>query len=332
MTRIRFVLVAALVVVLAACSPSPPQPHPAGTEPVPVVTDAQIVGIMVSLQKTLEAADGKLDADAVAQRLEGPALDVRRADYTVAEHDMPLASMPIERDERWTVVSQTTTWPRVVLVVTKQPSDLVGTPRILALRQESPREPYKLWGSAGLGSAMSMPEMTAPHVGSPTLPLNSDKLDMKPGDVLARYTDVLENGDDSRYAGAFVGTDNDGMRRGIEATRKKILDKKGDAGEYSETFTADEEGPVVVLATVDGGALVIGELTTRVEAKGIDVSAAAPEDPMLGRVSALAGGQLGSAMTWTYTGVVVFKIPPAAEPGPVIIMAYSHTVTAAEKL
>jgi len=298
-----------------------------------VVTDAQVAAIMASLESTLDEADANLDADMVAARLEGPALDIRQADYQVAATGGALASMPIERDERADiVVAQNTKWPRVVLVTTKQPSDLVGTPRILVLRQESPREPYRLWGSAGLGSGQSTPEMTASRVGSPTVPMDDADLVVEPGEVLDLYADVLQHGDESEHVGLFIGTDVDGLRRGIEATRKKIMDKKGDAGEYSEAFAASEEGPVVVLATADGGALVIGRLTTTVQAKGIDVTAAAPEDPMLGRVSALAGGQMSTAMTWSYTDIVVFKIPSAATPGPVVVTAYAHVVTSAAKL
>ena len=329
MTRIRTALLGTvLVALLAACASTPPKPDPEPTTPVPVVTDDQVATIMASLDDTLAAADANLDGDALSARLEGPALDVRRADYVVAAAGHELPAMTIERDERWTVVSQTSTWPRVVLVATKQPTNLVGTARILVLRQDSPRDPYRLWGSAGLGSAMVTPELTDPRWGSSALPLDDTKLVMKPSDVLPQYADVLKNGDSSEHAAAFVGTDQDGMRAGIEAIRAKINAKKGDAGEYTETFDAPED-PAVVLATADGGALVVGRLTTTAEVKGIDVGGAAADDPMMVRVAALAGGTLTSSMTWTYTDVVVFKVPPSTSPGPVVVVAYAHTVTSA---
>ena len=212
-----------------------------------------------------------------------------------------------------------------MLVSTKQPADLVGTARILVLRQDSPRDQYKLWGSAGLGSGISVPETTVPEVGSPVP--NDKNLVMPSSDVLPQYADLLKNGDASQYKAAFVGTDQDGMRRGIEATRAKIVAKKGDAGGYDESFEAPE-APAVVLATADGGALVVGRLTTTVHVTGIDVAAAAADDPMIVRVSALAGG-MAASMTWTYTDVVVFKVPPTSEPGPVVVVAYAHTVTSA---
>ena len=110
MTRIRRALLGVgLVAVLAACSAAPPKPDPAETTPVPVVTDAQVTSIMTALTDTLATADASLDAGALATRLEGPALDVRRADYQVAAAGNPLPAMTIERDEKWTVVAQTTT-------------------------------------------------------------------------------------------------------------------------------------------------------------------------------------------------------------------------------
>lgn len=330
MTRIRrATLVVGLVALLAACTSAPPKPDPAPTTPVPVVTEAQVAAIMTSLTDTLAAADANLDGEAVATRLEGPALDIRRADYAVAAAGHELPVLTIERDEAWTMVAQTTTWPRVVLVSTKQPANLVGTQRILVLRQDSPRDQYRLWGSAGLGSGMSIPKTTVPEVGSPMLPPNAKNLAMTPSDVLPRYADVLKLGDSSEYVGSFDG-EHDGMRQGIEATRAKINAKKGDAGAYAEVFEAPEE-PAVVLATADGGALVVGRLATTVEVKGIDVGAAAADDPMIIRVSSLAGG-MTSSMTWTYTDVVVFWVPPAAEPGPVVVVAYAHTVTSAAPL
>jgi hypothetical protein len=319
----------ALVALLAACTSAPPKPDPAATTPVPVVTEAQVATIMTSLTDTLATADASLDGEGLATRLEGPALDVRRADYAVAAAGHELPALAIERDEKWTVVSQTTTWPRVVLVSTEPPANLVGTARILVLRQDSPRDQYRLWGSAGLGSGMAVPQTTVPDVGSQVLALNDKRLVMPPADVLPRYADLLKNGDASEYAASFVGTDQDGMRQGIEATRAKIVAKKGEGpGEYTETFAAPEE-PAVVLATADGGALVVGQLTTTVEVKGIEVGA---DDPMTVRVAALAGGSLAAAMTWTYTDVVVFMVPPAADPGPVVVVAYAHTVTAAAPL
>ncbi len=325
MTRIsRVVLGAMLVALLAACSSAPPKPEPAATTPVPVVTDAQVTAIMKSVTDTLTTADATLDSNAVAARLEGPALAVRQADYVVAAAGNELPAVTIERDEKWTVVAQTTTWPRVVLVSTKQPANLVGTARILVLRQDSPRDPYRLWGWAGLGSGMAVPEMTVPEVGSPVLPMDDDALVMKPSDVLPAYADLLQNGAASEHAEKFVGTDQDGMRAGIEALRAKIQGKiNGGPGEYTETFDGSEE-PTVVLATADGGALVVGRLTTTVVVKGIEIAA---DDPMLVRVAALSGGTLSSSMTWAYTDVVVFKVPPAAKAGPVVVVAYAHTVT-----
>ncbi len=327
MTRIsRLALPAVVLALLAACTSAPPKPEPAETTPVPVLTEAQVTTIMTELTDTLAAADGALDGELAATRLEGPALDIRRADYVVAAAGNELSAMTIERDEKWTVIAQTDTWPRVVLVSTKQPANLVGTARILVLRQDSPRDQYRLWGSAGLGSGMAVPETTVPSVGSPMLPSDDGNLVMKPSDVLPQYADLLKNGSASEYAASFVGTDQDGMRAGIEALRAKILAKVGTGpGEYAETFAASEE-PAIALATADGGALVIGRLTTTVVVKGIEIAA---DDPMLVRVAALSGGTLASSMTWIYTDVVAFKVPPAADPGPVVVVAYAHTVTSA---
>jgi hypothetical protein len=256
--------------------------------------------------------------------VEGPALAVRTAEYaraTATAGAKPPTALPT--DEQVLIVPQTDVWPRTQLVVTKQPDDLQA-PRILVMQQSAPREPYRLWGWGRMGAGVQMPATAAPETGSPVLAPDATGLLVTPAEAMQQYADVLANGAASAYNATFQP---DTFRTSIEAARAATAAGVQAAGSATETYTP-EAAPVVTLQTVDGGAIVVGQLTTvsivtlTVAGGTIPIS-----DPFY---AALTGKQSASSnFVRTFTDVLVMYVPPADSGALVQLIAAEHAVTSA---
>ncbi|GCE77201.1 hypothetical protein [Cellulomonas biazotea] len=326
MTARRFLPALVGLVLLAGCAAPLPEPSP---EPAPAVAPAattvgQSTDVLTDVGAVLAAADAVLDPAALAPRVTGPALATRTAEYRRASATAN-AKLPtvLPTAEQALVVPQTTAWPRTQLVVTEQPDDLQA-PRILVLQQAAPREQYKLWGWARMGQGIQMPATASPETGSAVLAPDVTGLVATPVDAMLQYADVLANGDASAFAASFAP---DAFRAGIEAARAATAAGVEAAGTATETYTP-APAPVVALATVDGGAIVVGEMTT-VSTVTLTVSGGTIPitDPFY---AALAGtDSAGTAFARTFTDVLVMYVPPADSGAPIQVLAAEHAVTAA---
>ncbi|WP_242635911.1 MULTISPECIES: hypothetical protein [Cellulomonas] len=314
------------LLLLTGCGTPLPtaQPDPVPAVAPPALSVAQAQRVLGAVSEVVAAGDAGNDPAGLAARLEGPALAIRTAEYvrnTANGGTKPPTALPF--DEQALVVSETDTWPRTQLVVTEQPDDLQA-PRVLVLRQASPRDQYKLWGWAKLMPSAQTPATAAPEEGSPTLAPDAEGLVLTPLDAVAQYTDVLANGDASPHAGAFAP---DAFRSAIEAERAQVVSQLADAATLTQTYTPAAE-PVVTVGTVDGGAIVVSEIATT-----STVTLAAPGGTITVEpfYSALAGGATtaGSSLTRTFTGVVVMYVPPAGSDAQVQVLAGEQSVTAA---
>jgi hypothetical protein len=324
--RLLAALGSTLLLGLAACSSPLPQANP---DPVPAVAPAvttvsQTQNVLTDVGAVLTAADAALDPALLPERVIGPALAIRSAEYTRATATAgakPPTALPT--DEQALIVPQTDVWPRTELVVTQQPDDLQA-PRILVLQQNAPREPYRLWGWARMGAGVQMPPTAAPETGSPLLAPDATGLVMTPTDALQQYADVLANGDASQFAASFLP---DTFRSSIEAARAATTAGVQAAGSATETYTADP-APVVALGTVDGGAIVVGQLTTVSTVTLTVAGGTIPiSDPFY---AALTGKQsAGSNFVRTFTDVLVMYVPPAGSDATVQLLAAEHAVTSA---
>jgi len=322
----RAVPAALALALLAGCSTPLPQPAPEPTPPVApaATTVAQSTDVLGQLGEVLSTADATLDPAALGPRVTGPALATRTAEYVRANATggaKPPTVLPT--DEQVLIVPQTTAWPRTQLVVTEQPDDLQA-PRILVLQQAAPREQYKLWGWARMAPGVSMPPTAEPATGSAVLAPDAQGLVVTPADAFVQYADVLANGTASPYAATFAA---DPFRAAIEAARAAMVAGVESAASATETYTPDA-APVVALATADGGAIVVGQLTTVSTVTLTVAGGTIPiQDPFY---AALTGAQsAGSSFARTYTDVLVMYVPPADSGAPVQVLAAEHAVTGA---
>lgn len=325
----RLSLAVAVGLTVAGCSTELPQPAPQpppATAPAAVTLD-QSARILDHVAGALAAGDEARSVDALRSRVTGPALTARRAEYAVARAEAapdPITPLPLE--PQTLVVPSTTQWPRHQLVVSEQPEDL-SSPRLLVLRQDAPRDRYALWAWVRLLPGVQMPATASPEVGSEPLPLDTTELSVAPADVAVQYADVLANGDASAFAAAFAP---DAFREQIVAARTEFQQIAARAsGTFTQTHAAAEDR-TVAMATADGGALVVSELTST---STLTISGASLTVPP--EYAAVSGGSLEpeavlrNSLSVDFTDVVAFYVPPAGSDAPIDVLGGEHTFTSA---
>jgi hypothetical protein len=327
MTRARvwraLVGVVVLAATTAACGtplPAPsPEPPPAVAPPVLSVT--QSTSVLDDIGRALAAGDEALDPAALAPRVIGPALTMRAAEYKRAQAtngERPPTALPT--DAQVEIVPQSTTWPRVELVVTEQPDDLQA-PRVLVLLQQTPRDRYALWGWARMFPGVSTPQTADADVGSPVLDPDDADLAMSPDDVLAAYGDLLAQGDASQYAASFV---DDPFRQSIVSARQALTANVQEIGAVAETYTP-QGTPLTVIGTADDEAIVVGTVET---VSTVTITVAGAKLNLSAYEAALSGvTEATTSLVRTYTDVLVFRVPPAGSGEQVQLIAAEAVLT-----
>jgi len=319
----RVAVTAALALSLGACAASLPQPRPAAAPAValPVLSAAQSEGVLSHVGEVLAAADATLDPAGLPERLTGPALAIRTAEYvraTATAGAKPPTVLPTKAQT--IVIPDTTTWPRTELVVTEQPDDLQA-PRLLVLTQATARDPYRLWGWARLGAGVKMPGTADAAHGSAPVAIDAPGLVLNPAETLAQYADVLANGDASPFAGTFPA---DFFRTYIETRRAAYSESLKAVATVTETYTP-VEGGIVALATSDGGAIVVGAMTTQTTI-AVAQGSVALDDPFEAALAGRASVTKSSVRSWT--DVVAFYVPPTGSTTTQIqVLAAEHSLT-----
>ncbi|MBU4213350.1 MAG: hypothetical protein KJ792_01685 [Actinobacteria bacterium] len=316
-------LAAVVALLMTACSnPLPTAMPEAEAVAPPALSAVQSQAVVAAVGSVLSTSDKALDPAGLPARLTGPALAMRTAEYirsTATGGAKP--PTPLPANEATAVIPQTDVWPRTMLVITDQPDDLSAR-RVLVLQQAAPRDQYKLWGWARMFPG-EFPTTAALTTGSAVLAADDPDLVVPPSAILSQYADVLANGAASASAAKYAG---DTFRTAIEAnrTQQQALAAEGGAT-FTETYTATD-GPVVSLATQEGGALVVGQLSTTSTITAAQGGTLTNSDPFS---AALAGAAPTTTLVRTYTDVLVFYVPPASAGGQVVALAAEQILTAA---
>ncbi len=319
MTRTRRALAglsALVVLTLAGCATPLPTPNPEPPPAVdpPVLSAAQVTSVLDSIGSALAAGDAALDPAQLGARVVDPALAMRSAEYaraTATNGERPPTALPT--DAQVEILPQTTQWPRVGLVVTEQPDDLQA-PRVLVLLQQSPRDQYALWGWARMFPGVSTPP-TADDAGSPVLELDDPDLAMRPDEVLTAYADVLAQGDASPSAALFAP---DPFRESIAASRQALTASVQEIGTVAETYTPGGP-PLTAIGTADGGAIVVGTMSTT---STVTITVAGAKLTLSPYEAAVTGvTEATQSLVRTYTDVLVFVVPAAGSGAQVQLIA-----------
>lgn len=295
------------------------------TSPV-AVTPGQFDNILLDVVGAIADADEAADVTLAAERLTGPALALRTANYTIRKADSTVAALAAVPSESVEVMlpEQTDTWPRRVFAVTRDTGvQAVG----IMLTQESPRENYK--ASYIVTLIASVPDVAPPELGAPALPPTNGFGLLAPDELAAAYGDVLINGDESEFAELFEA-EGDSLREQIGSEYKAKQRAELPTSATIDFTNGPGEDPPVSFGTNDSGQIVAVILEDVEAVKPVEAGAAINTK---GQVKALSGkSQSTRGIIATYGVQLLFYVPPAsATDQKIVVLGYAQgLVSAAE--
>lgn len=322
-----FVAILLVPFLLAGCSPeyvSPilnPSPAAAPDTLTPVMTRPQLDRILGEITDLVAVSDSNLDRETLETRVDGPALIVRRSAYNLARKKDdgsgpdPILSNPLQLF----LPSATDTWPRSVMVVTGADDRL----QLLVLRQDKPRENYKLYQYMNLLPDVLFPGVAAEAEGAAAVKPDSKFLQVLPETLPEAVGGLLNEGLQSPWASVLDGenkyiVDVSAFQRGLAET----LSNANVDFEHSIS-----RNPPVLLATSDGGALVglymTDTYTIIPKLPGDAVAISGDEAIMLG-----TGGSATGIET-RYGAMLLFHIPVAGSDSRVTLLGANQQLLTA---
>lgn len=320
---------------LSACTADgqlAPTPAPTGTEtPVaevdpPVVTKQQFTRIVSRVSDVVADADAAGDATLAATRLDGPALELRTANYTARAADAAIAALPAfpDGEVRLVLPQQQRDWPRAVFAAIDS-SD--GAEYGLMFVQESPRAQYVVQYLVRL--TQSVPEVAPIELGASRYPTDTKLLAFPPSQLSAQYGDVLLKGDASGYAAQFDLAD-DLLNEKLGSAYKDGR-KANQANALFEYADLESDARPLALATNDTGAIVVAEVREAETVRPAETGAAI--NPK-GAVKALSQKQTTSkGITAVYGVQILFYVPPVtATDQKVRVLGFADGLVAASEV
>lgn len=314
------------LLILAGCAePLPqPDPEPAPVMAPPVIDSVQEEAILTDIGKVLDDAESELDASALSKRLSGPALEIRKSEIAVAKTSKSndyITAIPTELEG--VVVPTTLEWPRSTFAVSVQPE--LQTQRLLVLQQSSARAKYKLWGWVKLFPEVELKSFATSTTGSPELAPDAPGLLMTPEESIENYADLLNKGKKSDFADDF---ESDPFREAI-SKNNKLQNEALEAADGKQTLEfTPVESAVYALNSVEGGALVVGELSAvedRVAEEGAILAPSTPVEKALTKKL-----EITNSMTIGYTTIVAIYVPPSGSSESATVVGVDHVATSAD--
>ncbi len=300
-------------------------------QPPTAVTESQLRKIVDRTSETVAKADAARDLDLASTRLDGPALEFRKASYAIRGVDGSLGALPAIPDGRIRLAlpQQSDTWPRSVLAVVEDAKDPNAAPTALVLIQNDPRSPYKVHYAVTLEPKAQIPDVAPASVGAARLPDDIKLLTVPPGDLANDYADVLLHGTDSQYASLF-DLDHDGLVPQIGADKKNERKAGMPATATIDFADSKGDGQNVAFATNDSGGLVAVSVDDSETVKPAQAGAAV--NPT-NSVKALSGKDASTkGITATYGVQLLFYVPPVSDGGKVVLLGYSNALISASEL
>ncbi|MFT4124072.1 MAG: hypothetical protein QM635_09595 [Microbacteriaceae bacterium] len=335
-------VLAIAAVGLAGCTAEPtPEPSQTATSTAdastdtaaPAVTAAQAATILERIRAVADQADSDMDATLAATRFAGPALEQRTANYTIRKDDKDnaeaVAAIP-DGDPEILLPQQTELWPRTVFVVAGYTSDSALPPLAMMLVQQDARSNYMVQYAISLEPGAVIPGVAETSVGAPQLDPDTSLLKVVPSQLAAEYGDILINDDASAYFASFDES-NDSLRDSVGAAAKKKRQKALPDTAKLVFSNAPGDGSVIVLATIDAGALVAVELNETETVKPVETGAtvSAPDDVRaLSKVSTSDTG-----INAVYSDQLLFFVPGQTDTsGLVTLLGYASGLVSASEV
>jgi len=319
--------------VLTGCTVVTEQPVPEasatpGVVTAPVaVTKGQFSGILVDVVDTVTEADANRDGALAAERLAGPALALRVANYAIRGADAAYGPLPAIPDDviEITLPQQSSTWPRTVFAVTSAEG---VSPVGLVFTQQTPRDNYKLVYAVTL--IATVPDVAPVEIGAALLDPDNRLGLIAPSELAAAYGDMLLLGEESESFDLFQA-EGDSLREAIGVEKKAERKAALGASASLEFSNGPTEDPPAAFLTNDSGQIVAVALNDVETATPIEAGAAVNPS---GQVKALSGkAQTTRGIVATYGVQLLFYVPPArATDQQVVLLGYAQGLIAATEV
>lgn len=349
----------------AATTPQP-TPTPGATESggaIPALDERQIRRIVDRVTTTIESADETNDAALAATRVTGPALELKTADYILRSKDAAqLPSSPaipadasIALSLPQQVPAASDAWPRRLFVVLAQAEALEGgesapeptpsatadpeattepvaavlPPVAMLLTQDSPRSPYKVGYLVALQA--DIPEVPATEDGAALLPPDSSLVAFPIGDVNAAYVDILVQDTASPEYDLFdIEQDRFILGWGLAKQQAQQQNQQAQESPNNMTFTTvTGDGPLIALATTEGGAIVAGTVRQTAEVTPAEAGAKVIGQGDIQLLSGVERSERG--YNSVYAGQLLFYVPPLDSAAPIIVLGYAGGIVSSQE-
>ncbi len=244
----------------ATPSPTPTVVAPENQKP-PAVTEGQGARIVQEITDTITKADEELDIDLAATRYDGAALAARTTDYTLrAKIKDREAPTTVPREDITVLLPEATdAWPRSVLVLTVAEGDDTVPPVMLTMTQADPWANYKVTDVAEMPASGEFPDVAPAWLGATKVPAESPFLMLPPAELGAAFSDLVDSGDKSEYAGSFDEVTQT-LVASIQESRAAVVKNLAEKGASKTTKAAFNMEPTEIeplsMATLDSGAIV----------------------------------------------------------------------------
>ncbi|GAB2472914.1 hypothetical protein [Xylanimonas ulmi] len=322
----------AAALTLGGCAPAIPTPAPDAASVSPALSVDRNTQVLEAMNAALAEAGESLDPSTLEGRVTGPALALRTSQLQVAQirQNSDLVTV-LPTQYKQIILPLTDTWPRTTFAIT-EPTDELQPPRLIALTQDAPRAPFKLWGWVQLRPGVTMPAFADPKLGSELLAPDDASLAVTPQDVVAQYADLLTTGDQSAFVDTFEPAEEDPFRVLLKSTAERQLqelepDNDLVRGTYTFTSTPNPDAVIQTVRTADGGAMVLASLNGSEHMEAVEGAVLAPSTKTAQAL--LEGQELTNKLTAGFMDMVALFVPPAGSDQRVKLLGYSHVQTSA---
>jgi hypothetical protein len=289
----------------------------------PAATVRQVERIVAAISETTEEADAAKDATLLATRFEGPALELRVANYAITTADPTIAALAAipAGPVKVTLPQQTDTWPRTVFAVIQDDTDSTVPPLALFLEQEDPRSNYKVSYAITLEPSAVLPKVAPAAIGTARIADDSAVLRLTPDELALGYADILEKDVDSDAYLDFEA-EGDSLRENVGVTYKATVRASLPTTASVAFGHALGGADAIALATNDAGALIAVNLNETTTVTPVEAGAAVNPTGQVKALSGLAISTKGVAAT--YGDQLLFYVPPTGTDAKIILLGYTQ--------
>lgn len=288
----------------------------------PAATIRQVQRIVADISAVAAKADAAKDATLLETRFQGPALELRLANYAITTADPTIAALgaipagPV----KVTLPQQTDTWPRTVFAVIQDDKDSTIPPLALFLEQEDARSNYKVTYAITLEPSAVLPKVAPATIGTSRLADDSPVLSLSPDELALGYADILEKDVDSDFYLDYEG-EGDSLRQNVGVTYKATVRSSLPTTATVAFGHALGAADAIALATNDAGAIIAVNLNETTTVTPVEAGAAV--NPT-GQVKALSGLAISTkGVVATYGDQLLFYVPPAGSNQKIVLLGYT---------